>query len=239
MHLPLTAPTFMRVLLVWLMLHMTATSATFTPLEKRGPPGRPAPPELVGNIPSNTNVLSDVGKAYPGKVLRAVLKDQLNTVPVKGKVYIFLIYRDGSRAENICNGGAHNGILIATFGDANSDATLFRAEMHHLNLDHCGKAVQKMDPFNLRLAHAAGMLSPLSYLESPYQRINSSANTIPLVQKNNRFKALGKARLSDNFNEVISIIDDKSTFHFPNIHTLQGSSDKLTLSRRQEIFRGE
>jgi hypothetical protein len=195
MYLPVTAPTFMRVLLLWFMLHLNATSASGTTLQKRGQPGRVAPAAGV-QIAAGLSPVSPAAKIYPARVLRAVLKDQLNVVPEKGKVYVFATYIDGTTLQNFCNGGRHNTIVIAKFGDENTDFKEAQAEMHHLDFDCNGNTVHLVNPFDYDDAYLA-------------------------VSKNNRFKCLGKSKLKGDYKQVTKTINDESKSCFRNTHALK------------------
>jgi len=145
----------MRVLLVWLMLHLTATSASETTLHKRGLPGRVAPAADV-NIAAGISIVSPAAKIYPARVLRAVLKDQLKIVPEKNQVYIFVTYIDGKTYENICNGGRHNSMLVAKFGDESTDYKDAKVEAHHLEYDCDGITFHLADEWDYKRAFLAG-----------------------------------------------------------------------------------
>ena len=100
-------PDVFRVLVLWIMLHMSFTTPAKTGMgQKDKIIGRLAPPALVGDLPPTSHEFTKAGKIYPSTILKAVLKDQLDIdEPEKGPVYVFIQFIPGAIYEDIVNGG--------------------------------------------------------------------------------------------------------------------------------------
>lgn len=98
---------FFRVFVLWVMLHISFISTAKDGLgQKDKIAGRIVPPALIGDLPDSSIDFTAAGKKFPGKVLKTILKDQLDIEePEKGPVYVFLNFWPGALYEDVVNGG--------------------------------------------------------------------------------------------------------------------------------------
>ena len=133
-----TVPTFMRVILLWLMFYMTATSAVrsheTTHLASTDIIyGKEASEKIRQYLAHGAVDTVEKQAQFPFLLLRDVLAEQLNIrSPKLDRPYIFILSNVPASLRDIYNSdGGHVILLIAEFGQRS------RAHMHHLRIPRC------------------------------------------------------------------------------------------------------